>query len=447
MKFIGVVLAFSLSVITQVASAVDIRYSRAVGATEVPTVVIGGLNDRPIRMMTCFKTNTNFAQCSSSIFTPVRGKVDTSLSAPLPGNYAGVDPTAPFWSALGMPANTLAFYRDAAPFLRQTQDAGWAIFVWSISEKPNRLLAHHIIDKSVYPIHVRSVDAGKVRGLLYFTFRSPAQPLAAVFSVGGCPESADTSSLNAYIASRGYAVFQAHYTSRTNPHSPAKCAGDISLLEDQLKWFQSTLPSRKVALLGISRGVSGVLWLSHLSKLNVAGIIGYHGDSIQMPAPLAKHEWSYRGTALPSLPSSPTTYLRRITAGATLLLNDDSRPAGQRKNFEDELSRFSAEEISSHSVPVNCKRPSLFFLARNDDLVPVDHALKVFQRKCNVENVRVQLSDATHNSYDVGNAANRRCAIAPADKRERLQCEIDIKTGAANAAQIVEFLSQYAASR
>lgn len=240
---------------------------------------------------------------SRTIFrTDAHGTIDVGSQAPVAGSYDGVDPMGFLWSMFPEPnAQTDSPFRKAAGS-RSTIELTAAV-----DGEP--VATADLVRLHVAPDVIRTPV--RDNGLVGTFFEPSGQgPFPAIIVVGGS-EGGLFEGTAALFASHGYAAFALAYFGVE--HLPAELIRiPLEYFETAIHWVQaqSSVRAEKLALRGGSRGGELVLLLA-ATYSEVKAVISYMpGSIVYGAATKAQREvgdpqpaWTYRGEAVPFLPS------------------------------------------------------------------------------------------------------------------------------------------------
>lgn len=280
------------------------------------------------------------------------GCIDTGLAAPVAGDWTGIDPDGPFWSARP---------KGKTP----TDNAAYLPVQVTVAEgdevQAEATLQRFFVDPAVT---VTPVDANGLVGVLAVPPGPGPHPVVVAF--GGSEGGLRSGAVDAnQLASKGFATLGLAYFGE--PGLPAQLA------QIELEYFakafsflatQPSLDLGRLAVKGVSRGGELALQLGSTFSAVRAVVAdvpsGYRwGSGVGSQA-----AWTYQGQALASVPSSGGMYpTKKDASGKTLLL---SSPV-----FLQDIQEASAQELEAATIAVESTQgPVLLLGGASDDLWP-----------------------------------------------------------------------------
>jgi dienelactone hydrolase len=366
---------------------------------DVPVIKASGIESDSAALLLCTRILSRGYECSFATFKARNGEIATDQDAAIHGAYRGLDPYGIFWSMNHFGSGELDRLGDFMSEIKTLNEREAKLYLLKKDSDNMEVLTSITFERSQLPIAISKINEGSVQGFLYQKLGS--DPVGKILSINGCPEGDGSMTGEAYLASKGYLVFQMLYTSDNNTVSNYKCAGELNFHIDALTWLSKRQPQKKAFVLGRSRGAQASLWLGVLKPELIEGIVSFNGSPISTW--LAK--WYLNGELRPmigqSLGATNDRFRTRLSDAISFLSNSPSKYS-QSEMMEDQIAKLDFKDVLAKSIPTNCTIPTLALLSENDQLIETNSAAKVFQSQCGQQIELVVNSKANHATFIKG---------------------------------------------
>ena len=137
---------------------------------------------------------------------------------------------------------------------------------------------------------------------------------------------------------------------------------------------------------------------------DIDGIILLNGTSIQLPLTIAD-QWKKNGENLGALDTHISNVLAKVSFrlsnfASNIWSNKDV--ISQRIFIENELNKYSFDDLIKSSIPLNCSIPTLAIFSTHDELIPVNLSIKLLEYQCKEKIDLLVNEKAGHHTFEIG---------------------------------------------